>query len=401
MFKLRVGIFSDAYKPLVSGVTTSLQMLVEGLKQQGHEVFVITVSAKGGKAYDQEHPYVYRIKGMPIPKKGLTSYRFVRNSKKHLKYIEALNLDVIHVHSEFTIGSVAIKVKKKLDIPMVFTVHTMYEEYLFYVSKFLSKLFRKTFMKMLKKLMSKFILNSEVTLAPSTKIKDLMLSYGIDGNYKIVPTGIDLSKFKKSNYKAEEIKNLKDSLGIKENEFVCLFIGRVSSEKSIDVLVDGFNQANNDNMKFLIVGDGPGMGKLADQIKKCKLKDKVILTGMISWESVGLYYQLGDCFLNASISETQGLTYIEALAAELPLVVKYDKVLEAVVEDNFNGLFFKENSELPNLLNKIYQNPELLTELKKNTLKSVKKYSREVYAENAIKAYTEAIEINKTKKLNM
>ena len=394
---MRIGIFSDAYKPLVSGVTTSLQMLVEGLKQQGHEVFVITVSAKGAKEYDKDHPYIYRIKGMPIPKKGLTSFRFVRNSKKHLKYIESLNLDVIHVHSEFTIGSVAIKVKKKLDIPMVFTVHTMYEEYLFYVSKFLTKLFRNSFMKALKKLMARFILSSEVTLTPSEKIKDLMLSYNIDGNYKIVPSGIDLSKFKKSNYKEEDIKNLKISLGIKENEFVCLFIGRISNEKSIDVLIDGFAATKNENMKFLVVGDGPAMNKLESQIKKLDLKDKVILTGMISWEQVGLYYQLGDCFLNASISETQGLTYIEALAAELPLVVKYDKVLEAVVEDSYNGLFFKDNSELPALLNKIYKTPELLTELKKNTLISVKKYSREVYAENALNAYAEAIEINKTR----
>ena len=397
MFKLRIGIFSDAYKPLVSGVTTSLQMLVEGLKQQGHEVFVITVSAKGAKEYDKDHPYIYRIKGMPIPKKGLTSYRFVRNSKKHLKYIESLNLDVIHVHSEFTIGSVAIKVKKKLDIPMVFTVHTMYEEYLFYVSKFLTKLFRKSFMKALKKLMARFILSSEVTLTPSEKIKDLMLSYNIDGNYKIVPSGIDLSKFKKSNYKEEDIKNLKISLGIKENEFVCLFIGRISNEKSIDVLIDGFAASKNENMKFLVVGDGPALSKLESQIKKLDLKDKVILTGMIPWEQVGLYYQLGDCFLNASISETQGLTYIEALAAELPLVVKYDKVLEAVVEDSYNGLFFKDNNELPALLNKIYKTPELLIELKKNTLISVKKYSREVYAENALNAYAEAIEINKTR----
>lgn len=394
---MRIGIFSDAYKPLVSGVTTSLQMLVEGLKQQGHEVFVITVSAKGAKEYDKDHPYIYRIKGMPIPKKGLTSYRFVRNSKKHLKYIESLNLDVIHVHSEFTIGSVAIKVKKKLDIPMVFTVHTMYEEYLFYVSKFLTKLFRKSFMKALKKLMARFILSSEVTLTPSEKIKDLMLSYNIDGNYKIVPSGIDLSKFKKSNYKEEDIKNLKISLGIKENEFVCLFIGRISNEKSIDVLIDGFAASKNENMKFLVVGDGPALSKLESQIKKLDLKDKVILTGMIPWEQVGLYYQLGDCFLNASISETQGLTYIEALAAELPLVVKYDKVLEAVVEDSYNGLFFKDNNELPALLNKIYKTPELLTELKKNTLISVKKYSREVYAKNALNAYAEAIEINKTR----
>lgn len=394
---MRIGIFSDAYKPLVSGVTTSLQMLVEGLKQQGHEVFVITVSAKGAKEYDKDHPYIYRIKGMPIPKKGLTSFRFVRNSKKHLKYIESLNLDVIHVHSEFTIGSVAIKVKKKLDIPMVFTVHTMYEEYLFYVSKFLTKLFRKSFMKALKKLMARFILSSEVTLTPSEKIKDLMLSYNIDGNYKIVPSGIDLSKFKKSNYKEEDIKNLKISLGIKENEFVCLFIGRISNEKSIDVLIDGFAASKNENMKFLVVGDGPAMSKLESQIKKLDLKDKVILTGMIPWEQVGLYYQLGDCFLNASISETQGLTYIEALAAELPLVVKYDKVLEAVVEDSYNGLFFKDNNELPALLNKIYKTPELLIELKKNTLISVKKYSREVYAENALNAYAEAIEINKTR----
>ena len=223
-----------------------------------------------------------------------------------------------------------------------------------------------------------------------------MLSYNIPGNYKIVPTGINLEKFKSETYKEEDVLKLKESLGLKD-EFVCLFIGRVSSEKSIDVLLKGFRQINNENMKFLIVGDGPYMGELKDLVKKLNLEDKVILTGMVDWELVGLYYQLGDCFLNASISETQGLTYIEALAAGLPLLVKYDQVLEAVLTDGYNGLFFHKDEELPSLIERLKEDKKLKEELSKNALLSVKKYSQEEYAKNVLKTYEEAIKLKQEK----
>ncbi|NMA04966.1 MAG: glycosyltransferase family 4 protein [Acholeplasmataceae bacterium] len=398
---MKIGLFTDAYKPQISGVTTSLNMLAEGLIKEGHEVYIITVKTKGSKEFDIDKPYILRFRGIPYPRKGLEIYRFVPCVGRHVRRIKKKfpKFDVIHVHTEFSIGKLAYLYQKRTKTPMVYTSHTMYEEYLHYVGKRLAKMFRRPFMWIVKKMLKRYVKSSQVSIVPSKKILDLMNKYNIEGNYKIVPTGIDLEKFKKETYKEKDILKLKESLGLKD-EFVCLFIGRVSSEKSIDVLLKGFKELNNENMKFLIVGDGPYMGELKNLIKKLDLEDKVILTGMVNWEDVGLYYQLGDCFLNASISETQGLTYIEALAAGLPLLVKHDQVLEAVVTDGYNGLFFHEDDELQSLIERLKEDKKLKEELSKNALLSVKKYSQEEYAKNALETYEEAIKLYKEKQTN-
>lgn len=391
---MKIGLLTDAYKPVTSGVTTSLLMLKEGLEELGHEVYVIAPTSKKYQDYDKDNKYIIRIKGIPFFKNGLKHFRLIPFIKRYVKPVKELNLDVIHVHTEFSLGTLGKALKDRTQIPMVFTVHTLYEEYLHYVSKILNRLFKPYMIKAVKRLMNSFLKRAEVVIVPSTKIEKLMLTYNNEANYKIIPTGLDLNKFYKNNYQEKELLELKKSLNIKD-EFICLYVGRISEEKSIDVLINGFKQANNSNMKFLIVGDGPYLHELKSLVKKLDLTEKVIFTGMVKWEDVGLYYLISDVFLNASLTETQGLTYIEALASDSAVIVKYDSVLDSVITDGYNGLFFHNDDELPNLINKVSTDKKLMETLKSNAYKSVKKYSKEEYAKNAILAYEEAIKINK------
>lgn len=393
---MKIGILADAYKPYVSGVSTSIFVLAEGLIKEGHEVYILTPKCKGYKEYDKDYAYIKRISGgITLPKKGTRFLKYVPFVGRHLKKIKELDLDVIHVHSELTIGKLALKAKKKLNIPLVYTVHTMYEEYMHFVSKFLAKYFHNTLLNVVKRRMRRFITNSDITIVPSKKIENLMLSYDIEGDYQILPTGIHLDVFKKENHKKEDVLKLKKKYNIKEDDFVCLFVGRISLEKDIDVLIDGFKEIKNENIKFVIVGGGPYLGAIKERVLKEGLKEKAIFTGIIEREEVSLHYQLGDVFLNASISETQGLTYIEALAAGLPLIVRYDEVLENVVTDGYNGLFFYEPEKLPEKIMKVYNNKKLFNKLQKNTSKSVLKYDHNIYIENILKVYNMAIEKRK------
>ena len=123
----------------------------------------------------------------------------------------------------------------------------------------------------LKKLMKRFIMRADVTITPTQKVMDLMKSYNIPGHYEIIPTGIQLDKFKRENYDPKKVLELKASLSIKEDEFVYLFLGRISREKSIPVLLDAFAEVSNDlKAKFLIIGDGPAMAELKDRVKRLK-----------------------------------------------------------------------------------------------------------------------------------
>lgn len=390
---MRIGILTDSYKPYVSGVSTSISVLVEGLIDEGHEVFIITPKYKGYKEYDKNFGYIKRVAGgITLPKKGTRFLKYIPFVGRYLKKIDELNLDVIHFHSELTMGKLAIKARKKLGIPLVYTVHTMYEEYMHFISKTLAKCFPKTMLKIVKKVMKRHIKNADVTIVPTKKIEDLMLSYNIDAEYHIVPTGLKLEMFKKELYKEEDILDLKKQLGFTNNDFVCVFIGRVSLEKNIDLLINGFKDIDNQNIKLLIVGDGPHLNKIQERVQKENLENKIKFTGLIPWDSIGLYYQIGDIFVNASTSETQGLTYIEALAAGKPLVVKYDLVLENVITDGYNGFFFNETKELTKKIIELYENKNLLNQIKKNTEKSVEIFDQQTYVYKALEVYRRAID---------
>src|SRR5690554_6432447 len=121
---MRIGIFTDAYKPYLSGVVTSIKTLKDGLEDLGHEVFIITPFAPKQKL--ETDPTIIRLKGWIVPKKGLKDFRIVPFVQRHLKKIKVLNLDVIHIHTEFSVGSLGLYAGRKLNIPIVYTLHTSY-----------------------------------------------------------------------------------------------------------------------------------------------------------------------------------------------------------------------------------------------------------------------------------
>ena len=123
----------------------------------------------------------------------------------------------------------------------------------------------------------------------------------------IIPTGIELDKFYRENYTDEEIRFMRENFGIKDTDFLCVYIGRIAKEKSIDVLIDMFSKITDETYKFMIVGRGPVIEDLKEQAEKLGINDRVIFTGEVPHDKVPVYYQMGDVFLNASISETQEL----------------------------------------------------------------------------------------------
>ena len=318
---MKIGIFTDAYSPLVSGVVTSVRMLEVGLTNLGHDVYIITNKVKNSPKDESDH--IIRFNGLYIPKKALKDFRLFPVTRRRIKKVLDLELDVLHVHTEFSMGRLARAIARETNTPLVYTVHTMYEDYIHHVTAFGARYFHKSFMKAVKRMINGFVSEAAEIILPTLKVEETMRRYNLHGSFNIIPTGINLTKFYKENYAIEDVNALKAKLGIND-ELVFLFVGRVAHEKSLNVIIDEFSKvAPYKKAKLLIVGDGPAMKDIKKQIEELKLKDKVILTGMVPWSDVGLYYQVGDVFVNASLTETQGLTYIEALAASLPVVVKF------------------------------------------------------------------------------
>jgi len=381
---MRIGIFTDGYRPHISGVATSIVMLEEGLRELGHEVYVIATGHR--KAIDPE-PNVIRIKGYNLKGKKLPDYQYKFFVRRELDRVKRLNLDIIHIHTEFSIGKLGRILSKKTGIKTVYTFHTMYEDYLHYVNRiFAFKTMKRMAMPFVRRSVRKAVRCVDEIIVPTQKVLDMMIRYKVRGNFNIIPSGLDLTKFRKSSYAPEEVLGLKKSLGI-EDEEVLLFLGRISKEKAVDVIVEEFAKLDDDKKRLLvIVGHGPYEDNIKQLVKGLKLTN-VLMTGSIPWEQVGLYYQLADIFVNASITETQGLTYVEALAASLPLVVKYDVSIKELIADYENGLFFHKNGDFTAKIKELEQNPELKEKLRENAALSVEKYSKETYAQTVLALY--------------
>lgn len=384
---MRIGLFTDAYKPYVCGISTSVEMLSKGLRELGHEVYIICLKPTKNNEEIKDDEYTIRIGGLPIYKKGMRDFRISFFNKNKVKSLYKYNFDLVHIHTEFTIGKLGLLYAKKRRVPVIYTAHTLWEDYLDFISKTLSKYAKKPMVFFLKKILKKYTSKSFYTIVPTEKTKNKLLEYNLIANYKIIPTGIDIKLFSNIKDTKEKISLLRQKHDIKENDFCYLYLGRVSREKNIKSLVESYLKLDKENIVLIIVGKGLMLDELKEFVSDSKSKNKVVFTGEVPWEEVKYYYNIADCFLNASTSETQGLTYIEALASGLPIIVKKDEAIKNLVVDYKNGLIFENEEELLVKMDEVYNDINLRKQLSKNAIKSVEKYSKECYTNNVLNLY--------------
>ena len=222
-------------------------------------------------------------------------------------------------------------------------------------------------------------------MAPTHKVENTLHGYGMDAPISVVPSGISLQQhFQRLPEKERRAR--RQALGISEEDLVLINLGRLGGEKNLGELLDLFAEARkkNDGLKFLIVGDGPARHDLEKQAKELGVEAHVIFTGMVPPSEVQNYYQLGDVFVSASTSETQGLTYIEAAANGLPLLCRQDDCLADVLEEGENGYEYTSAEEFLNAIDTMMDD--------ENWRAAAAKRSEEIAASFDKKAFGEAIE---------
>ena len=387
---MRIGIFTDSYTPFINGVTTSVLMLKKGLEKKGHTVYVVTVNNENMKYKLDERGKVLRLPGVPI---GIYDYRLTGiYPLKAINIIKKWNLDVIHCQTEFGVGTFARIIAKQLSIPLVHTYHTMYEDYIHYITK---GYFNRTGKKIVEYL-TLFYCDKTATelVVPTKKAYELFKEkYKVDRNVYIVPTGIEVEKFYLENNKGLNIVKKRESLGIKREDFVILFVGRIASEKNVELLLTSMRYIVNNcpKAKLLIVGDGPDLNKYKNYVKKQGLEENIIFTGKVPWDSIAEYYLISDVFTTASRTETQGLTVIEAMAASLPVVCIDDESFTNTVIDNLNGKIFKNKRGYKKAIIELYNNPKELKKLSKQARVSAEMHSSKYFVESILDVYKIAI----------
>lgn len=387
---MRVGVFTDSYPPYINGVSTSIVMLKQALEKCGHQVYIVTVNDQGHSYRFEENNKIIRLPGIPI---GIYDYRMTSIYPiRVINRIKKWNLDVIHSQTEFGVGTFARIIAKQLDIPLVHTYHTMYEDYVHYITK---GYFNKSSKKVVEYL-TKFYCDKTATelIVPTKKTYALFKDkYKYERNIHIIPTGIDVERFYKEKINIKDVEEIKKKLEIKKDDFIILFVGRIGREKSIDVLIEGQHAfiKKHPNCKLMIIGDGPDAPYYMKLVKKWKLENNVKFIGKVPWDEIPKYYQIANIFATASRSETQGLTVIEAMASSLPVIAADDESFKSIVVDDLNGYLFSNKKQYRKIVEKLLDDKDKVLYLSKQARISSESYSSKYFAERVLKVYESAI----------
>lgn len=373
---MRVLITSDWYKPVINGVVTSVDNLCKGLTEQGHEVKILTLSGSISSKKEGSVYYVGSISAGMIYENARLKLML---PGQFLEEIREWRPDVIHSQCEFSTFSIARELARECQIPIVHTYHTIYEDYTHYFCP------NHTVGRKLARLFSRWILSDvEGVIVPSGKIRSLLETYGIGKPIDEIPSGIDMEELRR---KEDKRKAIRASLGIGEEECILLYLGRMAKEKNIEELLT-FLVRMNPEQRLLLVGDGPYREKLEKIAEEKGLSGRLIFTGMIDPKEAADYYSAGDIFVSASKSETQGLTYMEAMACELPLLCRADACLDKVIRPGENGLLYDTEEEFLQEMKRLAEDPALRKRLGYAARCSVeKKYSREAFAKACVRVY--------------
>lgn len=391
---MNVAIFTDTYFPDINGVTSSVYTLSEELKKRGHNVYVFTVSEPRAELKKlQKDSSVYRFPSIPIvflkPHRAASPF-----SIRLFRLIKKFKIDVIHTQSEFFMGFMGMSASTSFRLPIVHTYHTMLEEYTHYVAH--GKLMTPAMARQFSKTFCNF---ASSIIVPTEKVANSLREYGVKKPIYVIPTGINLTPFMKENHSDEEILALKKKLNIDPEWPIVLCLGRLAKEKSLDMAVRQMPSIlkRNPDVRLLVVGTGPEKENLEALAESLHIEDHVIFLGAAPYREIGSYYQLGDVFLCCSVTETQGLTYYEAMAAGIPIIARRDDCIKKILRDRIDGRLFDAAEEIPDLVCEMLNDPAATEGYAKNAYTAVAAFSATAFGERVEDVYIHTIDRKRVK----
>ena len=382
---MKILITTDWYEPVINGVVTSVVNLSNELKKRGHEVKILTLSRN-------HHTYIV---GDVIYAASVGAGKIYPEARLKMPVIKAVidkliewKPDVIHSQCEFSTFFMAKKIADETNAPIVHTYHTIYEDYTHYFSPN-AAWGRKVVQKLTRMLSSRV----DAMIAPSRKIEDVLEKYDVLCPVEVIPSGIDMNKFGK--YIGTDSRHrIREQYGLSDDQTVLLYVGRLAKEKNIQEILRCQKRVHGYGTILMIVGDGPYRAEVEEQVRALGISESVIFTGMIEPDKVAEYYQVGDFFVSASTSETQGLTYVEALAAGVPLLCREDPCLVDVVDPGKNGWKFTDEETFETALVKwLDMSPALRHQLRRNAVQSADEFSTRTFVDRVETLYVSVCEL--------
>ena len=365
---MKIALFTETYYPDINGVAAHVDTLRYGLEKLGHEVLIVTADKHC------KHHYIHNgvLHCPSIAVKRFYGFGVAAPfSRKRRKMISDFAPDIIHIHHEFGIGLSGIFASKRLNLPLVYTLHTMYDQYVFYIApRFLHGAATKFSHRY-----ERFIANHATALTgPSQKCDEYFKKIGIKKETSIIPNSADLTLFGIDKVTEEQKKTALQKHNIPQDKTLVIFVGRLGKEKSIDVLLEYWKNTikPEHNMHLVVVGGGPDEEALRLMVNAFGIDKQVTFTGMIPHDEMPAYFASCDAYATASLSEMNSISMLEGMASGLPTLQRYDKLNASQIIEGVNGWLYQTQEEFAERLFKISaMTPEEKAEMKKTVYSSV------------------------------
>lgn len=393
---MRVALFTEAYLPSINGVVTHVKTLKEGLEALGHTVMVVTADSRVNN-----HVIADDVMYCPAVKlKKIYNYDVAPPiSIERLDKIKNFNPDIIHIHNEFGIGISGVLIARNLNKPLVYTLHTMYDDYVYYVAK------NKAMGKMVTSvthLYAKMLgaIAAAIT-GPSAKVSEYFKACGVKKKIHVIPNSVELDTFTPERADKVKAAEIRKNAGFNDDDMVFCFCGRLGKEKNVTLLLEYWakNVKAEDKLKLYILGEGPLHDQHCDEAKQLGISDMVKFAGRIEHVDLIEYYAACDAYITASLSDTCSISMLEGMAMHLPVLSLKDDLNEGQVVDGLNGYNFTNADDMYALLKKLRDMPK--DELKKfgeQTRESIKTSGAIRLATDLLAVYDEAIKVSEKKK---
>lgn len=379
---MRVGLFSNAYHPLINGVVNSLEGIRRGLLESGHQVHLFAPKVRG---YDDDQPNVYRFASLEMSRR--VSYPIpIPYSGKLFKMIRSLELDIIHAHHPILLGDVAASFAQQKQVPLVYTFHTQLEQYSHYIP-----LNQHVVKGMARSRLARYLNKCQLVIAPSDGVRGLLDSYGVKSRVVTLCNAIDIERFAVSQSPPQSWRR---SQGISEQAVVSLSVGRLGQEKNLDFLLKSFAQLSTSCEHVLVlVGDGSERESLQQLARDLEVADRVKFTGAIPYADMPTVYAACDLFTICSTTEVKPLVVLEALASGLPVLAVAACGTADTLHHRIDGwLSPAQHAPYIEGWNTLIETPELRSELSLGARQTASAYSFDGYLRRLLGLYEETIE---------
>ncbi len=371
-------MLTNTYRPHVGGVAASVETLVDECRRQGHRVRVVAPGFPGDEHEDEPGvlrvPAIQRFNGsdfsVPVPLPRIVNHELAR-----------FRPDVVHTHHPFLLGDAALRWAYAHDRPLVFTHHTLYENYTHYVP--LDSPALKHFVI---RLATDFANCCDRVIAPSRSVAELIVERGVETPIDVIPTGVATETFADADG-----AGFRRSRGLPKQATVLGHVGRLAREKNLAFLARAVIPwlTAGAERRFLLVGDGPDSPELRRRFEHAGVAGRVLMTGKLTGSNLCDAYAAMDAFVFASRTETQGMVVAEAMAAGLPVFALDGPGVRDVVGDGDNGRLLPATADPDTFAAALEQGTanERLAEWRSEALRTAERFDRARCAADVMRVY--------------